>query len=120
MKPMTATLLSPALLAAFTLLAPAAETQNRPTRFWNLTKNTISELRLAPAGTSNWGADQCKNDKDGSVEPDERLRFTGITSGQYDAKFSDVSGRRCTVRGVKIEAGAFFAIEEKDLTSCAH
>ena len=59
MKPMTATLLSPALLAAFTLLAPAAETQNRPTRFWNLTKNTISELRLAPAGTSNWGADQC-------------------------------------------------------------
>ena len=84
MKP-TATLLSAALIAAFTLLAPAAETQKRPTRFWNLTKHTIFELRLAPAGTSNWGADQCRNDKDGSVDPDERLRITGITSGQYDA-----------------------------------
>ena len=120
MKLTKATVLSPALLAAFTLLAPAAENQSRPTRFWNLTKKTISELRLAPAGTSNWGADQCKNDKDGSVEPDERLRIVGITSGQYDAKFSDVTGRKCTVRDVKIEAGSVFAIEERDLTSCDH
>ena len=120
MKPTTATLLSPALLAAFTLLAPAAETQNRPTRFWNLTRNTISELRLAPAGTSNWGADQCKNDKDGSVDPDERLRIVGIMSERYDAKFSDITGRECTVRDIKIEAGAVFAIGEKDLTSCDH
>jgi hypothetical protein len=119
MKP-TATLLSAALIAAFTLLAPAAETQKRPTRFWNLTKHTIFELRLAPAGTSNWGADQCRNDKDGSVDPDERLRITGITSGQYDAKFFDVTGRKCTVRNVEIETGTIFAIEEKDLISCDH
>jgi len=76
------------------------------------------EFRLAPAGTSNWGPDQCKNDKDGSVEPDERLRIIGITSGHFDAKFSDVGGRKCTVRDIKIDAGAVFAIEEKDLTSC--
>jgi hypothetical protein len=114
---LTMWLLSPALLVAFTVTA-AAEAQNRPTRFWNLTKNTISELRLAPAGTSNWGPDQCKNDKDGNVESDERLPITGITSGHYDAKFSDVTGRKCTVRDVKIDAGAVFAIEEKDLTSC--
>ena len=55
MKLTMATLWSPALLVAFTVIAAAAETQNRPTRFWNLTKNTISELRLAPAGTTNWG-----------------------------------------------------------------
>jgi len=118
MKPAIAGLLSPVLLVAFTVAAATAETQNRSTRFWNLTKNTISEFRLAPAGTSNWGPDQCKNDKDGSVEPDERLRIAGIASGHYDAKLSDVSGRTCTVRDIKIEAGAVFAIEEKDLTSC--
>jgi hypothetical protein len=66
------------------------------------------------------GPDQCKNDKDGSVEPDERLPIKGIASGQYDAKLSDVRGRVCIVRGIKIELGAVFAIEEKDLTSCDH
>jgi hypothetical protein len=118
MKPTMARLMSPALLVASTVAAAAADTQNRPTRFWNLTKNTISEFRLAPAGTSNWGPDQCKNDKDGSVEPDERLRIIGVASGHFDAKFSDVGGRKCTVRDIKIDAGAVFAIEEKDLTSC--
>lgn len=117
MKLTMARLVSPALLVASTVAA-AAETQNRPTRFWNLTKNTISEFRLAPTGTSNWGPNQCKNDKDGSVEPDERLRIIGVASGHFDAKFSDVSGRKCTVRDINIEAGAVFAIEEKDLTSC--
>jgi hypothetical protein len=118
MKLTMARLLSPALLVAFIVAAAAAETQNHPTRFWNLTKNTISEFRLAPAGTSDWGPDQCKNDKDGSVEPDERLRVTGIPSGRYDAKFADMTGRSCIVSAIKIEAGAVFAIEEKDLTSC--
>jgi hypothetical protein len=117
MKPTRARLLSAALLLA-PIAAATAETQNRSTRFWNLTKNTISEFRLAPAGTSNWGPDQCKNDKDGSVDADERLRITGIPSGHYDAKFSDVTGRKCTVSDIKIEAGVVFAIEEKDLTSC--
>ena len=120
MKLTTATLLAPALFIALTVAAATADTQNRPTRFWNLTRNTISELRLAPAGTTDWGPDQCKNDKDGTVETDERLPITGIASGHCDAKFSNVAGRKCTVRHIKIEAGAVFAIEEKDLTSCDH
>jgi hypothetical protein len=41
---------------------------SRPTRFWNLTRHTISELSLAPAGTTNFGPNQCKNDKDGEIE----------------------------------------------------
>ena len=66
------------------------------------------------------GPDQCKNDKDAGVEPDERLPITGITPAHYDAKLSDVRGRICVVRDIKIEPGAVFVIEEKDLTSCGH
>lgn len=108
------------VLIIFVLIATVgdAAAQARPTRFWNLTRNTISEFYLAPAGTSNWGANQCKNDKDGAVDHDERLRITDVPSGTYDAKFADVAGRVCIVRGVKVEAGAVFSIEEKDIASC--
>ena len=87
--------------------------KRRPTRFWNLTRYTISELYLAPAGTTNWGPNQCKNDKDGTVDPDERLPITGVTAGSYDVKLVDVSGRTCLVRNIKVVAGEIFSIEEK-------
>jgi hypothetical protein len=90
----------------------------RPTRFWNLTRQAISEFYLAPAGTTNWGDNQCKNDKDGTVDSDERLRITGTPSGLYDAKLKDVSGRVCLVQNINVTAGEIFSIEEKDLTSC--
>jgi hypothetical protein len=90
----------------------------RPTRFWNLTRQTIAEFYLAPAGTTNWGENQCKNDKDGTVDSDERLRIAGAGSGIYDARLKDISGRVCIVRNIKLEAGEIFSIEEKDLTSC--
>ena len=99
-------------------MADAAAAQGRPTRFWNLTRNTISQFYLAPSGTSNWGPNQCKNDKDGAVDADERLIITGVPSGTYDAKLADVTGRVCIVRNIKVAAGAIFSIEEKDLTSC--
>jgi hypothetical protein len=104
------------VLAATTSLATAAE---RPTRFWNLTRHTISEFYLAPAGTTNWGGNQCKNDRDGTVDSDERLRITDTPPGVYDARLKDASGRTCLVRNIKIEAGAIFSLEEKDLTSCS-
>jgi hypothetical protein len=93
-----------------------AAAQQRPTRFWNLTK--ISEFYLAPAGTSDWGPNQCKNDKDGRVDFDERLGISDLPSGFYDAKFTDIKGRTCTVQKIKIEPGAVFSIAEKDLTGC--
>jgi hypothetical protein len=102
-------------LAAGSSLALA---EGRPPRFWNLTRHTISEFYLAPAGTTNWGVNQCRNDKDGTVDPDERLRITGVAPGVYDVKLKDVSGRSCVVRNIKIEAGEIFSIEEKELTSC--
>jgi hypothetical protein len=103
------------LVAAASLMAHA---EGRPTRFWNLTQYAISELYLAPAGTTSWGPNQCKNDKDGTVDSDERLRITGAEPGTYDVKLTDVSGRSCLVRNIKVEAGAIFSIEEKDLTAC--
>lgn len=99
-------------------MATADAQQQRPTRFWNLTRHTISELSLAPAGSTDFGPNQCKNDKDGTVDPDERLRITGVPPGTYDVRLKDVSGRQCVVRGVKVEAGENFSIEEKELTSC--
>jgi hypothetical protein len=96
-------------------IACAAE---RPTRFWNLTRHTISEFYLAPAGTTNWGANQCKNDRDGTVDADERLRISDTPPGAYDVKLADTSGRVCIVRNVKLQAGEIFSIEEKELTSC--
>jgi hypothetical protein len=109
--------------AAIVILALAATSsvvlaQSRPTRFWNLTQYTISEFYLAPAGTTNFGPNQCKNDKDGTVDHDERLRITGVETGTYDAKLTDVKGRTCVVRDLKIETGQIFSIEESDLTSC--
>jgi hypothetical protein len=91
---------------------------DQPARFWNLTRNTIAEFYLAPAGTTNWGDNQTKNDKDGTVDSDERLRITGVATGIYDARLKDISGRSCIVRNIKLEAGEIFSIEEKDLTSC--
>lgn len=106
------------MVFGFVLVPIAVLAQGASTRFWNLTQETISELYLAPAGTTDFGPNQCKNDKDGTVDPDERLRITGVASGVYDARLIDVKGRACTVRNIKIESGRIFSIEEKELTSC--
>jgi len=102
-----------------TLLSSVALAQDRPTRFWNLTQGRISEFYLAAAGTTDWGPNQAKNDKDGVVDPDERLRITGIKSGSYDVKLKDLDGRTCMLHGIKVEVGQIFSIDEKDLTGCS-
>ena len=112
---MNRTVCAVALVIAALTTASAAE---RGIRFWNLTRHTISEFQLAPAGTTTWGDNQCKNDKDGTVDSDERLRITNITPGTYDARLKDVSGRVCYVRNIAIKAGDIFSIDEKDLTNC--
>lgn len=107
-------------IVGLAVVTSQALAQGKSTRFWNLTRNTISEFYLAPAGTTNWGPNQCKNDKDGAVDTDERLRITDVSSGRYDAKLVDSTGRTCIVRNVNVEAGGIFTIDEKDLTSCTH
>jgi len=90
-------------------------------QFWNLTGTTITKLYLAPPGTANWGPDQCANDKDGSVDPDERLRLAGVTPGQYDVKLTDANGRTCLVKGVTLQGGKAYAfsLSEAELTDCS-
>ena len=108
------------LLVVLALLvsSAAAAQDRRGIRFWNLTANTVKQLYLSPAGKDQWGPDQCKNDRDGEVDHDERLRITGIEPGRYDVKLADVRGRQCIVRNVDIKASAVFAIEAKQPTDC--
>ncbi len=109
--------LAVALLCALTAPALAAD----PGRFWNLTGETISGLALAPAGTDQYGANQCANDKDGTVDNDERLRLTNVAPGRYDVRLKfQRSNRQCTVRDVQVkDAGKVaFSLEPKDLKDC--
>ncbi len=108
-------LLVAAIITVFAVPARA----EKPTRFWNLTSATVTELRLAPAGTEAFGENQCLNDKDKSVDHDERLKIMGVAAGSYDAKVGFQNGRVCKVRGVSIEAGKVFSIEDKDLAECS-
>ena len=111
-----------ALAAALALgLAPMALSDAHAaaqTKFWNLTSNTIDGFWLAPAGTTNWGANQALNDNDKTVDHDERLKITNTKSGTYDVKFTDVRGRSCMVKGVKVVEGDIFEIDEKDVKNC--
>jgi hypothetical protein len=96
----------------------AVAQDRRGIRFWNLTLYTITSLQMSPAGQDKWGPDQCQNDRDGTVDHDERLRITGIEPGRYDVKLTDKIGRMCIVRNVEVKDAAVFAIEEKQLTHC--
>jgi hypothetical protein len=104
---------------AFGFVGSSAAAQDRKgIRFWNLTLYTITSFQLSPVGKDSWGSDQCENDRDGTVDHDERLRITGIEPGRYDVKLADKIGRVCIVRNIEVKDGAVFSIEEKQLTDC--
>ena len=103
-------------VAAILVAQPAVA---KDTSFWNLTSSTVKSLELALAGTSAFGSNQCANDPDGDVDHDERLKVTGVKSGAYDARLKLADGRVCMAKGVPIEAGKVFTIEEKELVGCA-
>ena len=108
------------LAAAILLLIVWSATGAEWLRFWNLTTTTITELRLAPAGTDNWGPNQCENDPDKSVEHDERLTITGIEPRLYDVKLANKAGRTCFARDIEVKSGQpyAFSISDKDLIRC--
>ena len=99
-------------------LSAAFAADRKPTRFWNLTANTIVTLQMSPAGKDTWGRNQCDNDKDHEVDHDERLRITDIEPGRYDVRFKDKTGRVCTVRNIEVKDGDIFSIEERELKDC--
>src|ERR1700722_3355637 len=103
-------------VAAILLAQPAAA---KDTRFWNLTSSTVKTVALALPGTSACGANQTATDPNGDVDHDERLKVTGVKSGAYDARLKLADGRVCMAKGVHIETGKVFTIEEKELVGCA-
>jgi hypothetical protein len=104
---------------AFILALVATSASAKDTQFWNLTTNTITSLQLSPPGKNEWGRNQADNDRDHTVDHDERLKITDTEAGTYDVKFADKSGRTCVVSNVQIKAGAIFSIDEKQLKDCA-
>src|ERR1700736_843518 len=103
------------LISAFIPLSASA----KDTRFWNLTANTITSLQLSPAGKNDWGRNQADNDRDRTVDHDERLKITDTVPGTYDVKFVDKSGRTCVVSNVQVKAGSIFLSQEKKITGCS-
>ena len=108
-----------AALIAVVSVFVATSVWAKDTRFWNLTLNTITSLQLSPAGKNQWGQNQTVNDRDRTVDHDERLKITDTAPGAYDVKFVDQRGRTCVVPNVQVKEGAVFSIEEKDLKDCA-
>ena len=90
----------------------------KDTRFWNLTAHTITSIQLSPAGKNDWGRNQADNDKDHTVDHDERLKITATPPGVYDVKLVDNSGRTCIVTNIDVKEGMVFSIEEKNLKEC--
>jgi hypothetical protein len=107
------------ILVAFILALVPMSASAKDTRFWNLTANTITSLQLSPPGKNEWGRNQADNDRDHTVDHDERLKITDTEAGIYDVRFVDKSGRVCVVPNIQVKTGAVFSIEEKELKGCA-
>jgi hypothetical protein len=107
------------LLASTSLgLASAAHAADKPPQFWNLISSTVTKLEIAKAGASDFGPNQTINDPDGSVDHDERLKITGVSTGKYDLRIGLKDGRTCFAKAVEIKIGKPFSVEDKDLVDC--
>jgi hypothetical protein len=104
---------------ALALMCTNAPAQDRKgMRLWNLTSATVVEFRLSPVGKTDWGRNQCENDRDKTVSHDERLRITGLEPGRYDAKVGYGGGRICFVSNLELKSDGVFTVEDKDLKDC--
>ena len=85
-------------LAAVTMAGPALAADH-DMKFWNLTAETVNELYLAPAGTTEWSANQCLNDvEDKTVEAlKKKYNVVGLPTvvlldkdGKEQARFNEL------------------------------
>jgi len=98
--------------------ASAALAAAKPTQFWNLASATVTKLEISNAGANIFGPNQTINDPDRSVDHDERLKITGVTTGVYDVRLTLKDGRTCFARNVEIREGKVFSIEDNDVVDC--
>ena len=108
------------IIAAAFLAASAAHAADapRPERFfvYNLTSaSDLNGIYLAPAGTTDWGANQALNDKDGQVEPTERLAIKGIGHGLFDVRAVTTKGHECVKKSVDLTRDTTFDIKDADM-----
>lgn len=110
-----------AVLSAVIVVAAGSSFAATPSRvkMWNLTRETLSEIQLAPAGTTAFGINQALNDRDKTVDFDEQVRVTDTPPGRYDLRLGDVKGQVCFVRNVDVPAEGVFSVGEKELVDCA-
>lgn len=101
-------------------IAGAGAAQAQTLKFWNLTTETITELKLAEPGTNKWGKNQTLNDKDKTVEADERLKLSDVTPGVWDVSVKDKKKRTCVFRNVTLSGtdAYAFSISEDDMAKC--
>jgi hypothetical protein len=107
-----------ATLIVFILASIPMSASAKDTQFWNLTANTITSFQFSAVGKNEWGRNQADNDRDHTVDHDERLKITETAAGVYDVKIVDKSGRTCVVPNVQVKTGSIFTIEEKNLKDC--
>ena len=109
-----------AVLSVLLSAAVATGAQAQTLKFWNLTTEVISELKLAEPGTNKWGKNQTLNDKDKTVEPDERLKLTDVTPGTWDVSVKTKKGKACVFRNLTLSGtdAYAFSISEDELTKC--
>jgi hypothetical protein len=98
--------------------ARAAEPSTKPIRIWNLTASTVTDFRLAKAGSPDFGPNLTLDDPDKTIDVDERLKLPNLAPGVYDARLTLKDGRTCAVKTLKIDAGAIVGIDEALLRDC--
>jgi hypothetical protein len=101
------------------LLPCGVAATEKGTQFWNLASKAVTHLELAPAGSGAYGPDQARNDPDGTVDPDERVKIVGVETGRYDARIAYKGGQTCVVKNIAIENGKIFSVDAKALTACS-
>lgn len=104
-------------LTAFALLSHASAA-DRFFAYNETTSSTFKGVYLAPAGTTQWGANQALNDKDKTLEPSERLPLKGIGHERYDVRLVDEKGKTCIKHDVNLAGETSFVIRDEDLQDC--
>jgi hypothetical protein len=106
------------IVGAAVLAGDAASAADRFFAYNLTTSTTFTGVYLAPAGSGRWGANQALNDRDGAIDPSERLAIKDIARGRFDVKLVDRAGHVCIRHDVDLSGDTTFDIRDADLADC--